>query len=133
MPLEELPTKVGKNVEFVELVAVVATLVAFVAVVAVEALPLKAPEKVVVVNVPVLGLKVSFVLEIFWGRLPEVVVTHVGYIVALVEESSVIAVFVALVAVVAVVALPLKAPEKVVVLRVLEEGLKDKPVAVAMP
>jgi hypothetical protein len=45
------------------------------------------------------GLKVNLVDVTFWGRLPVLEVTHVGYIVALVVVSSVIAVFVALVAV----------------------------------
>ena len=83
------------------------------AVVAVEALPLRAPENVVVESVAVEGLNVIFELETFTGRFPVVVVTHVGYIVALVVVSSVIAEFVAFVAVVAVVAFPLNAPENV--------------------
>ena len=53
--------------------------------------------------------------------MPEAVVTHVGYMVALVAVSSVTAVFVALVA---VVALPDKAPENVVVVNVAVFGLK---------
>ena len=59
MLLLEDATNIGKKLAFVELVAVVAILVAFVAVVAVVAFPLKAPEKVVVAKVFVLGLKVN--------------------------------------------------------------------------
>lgn len=71
---------------------------------AVPVRPVPAPENDVDVSAPVEGLKLNFVEEIFCGRLPVVVVTHVGYIVAFVLVSSVIAVFVAFVAVVAVVA-----------------------------
>lgn len=72
------------------------------AVVAVDALPVRAPENVVVARVPVDGLYVNFADVVFCGRFPVFAVTHVGYIVAFVEPSSVMAVFVALVAVVAV-------------------------------
>ncbi len=127
--MDEEPTNRGKKLALLD-VEVVATLVAFVAVVAVEAFPLRAPEKVVVVKVAVLGLNVSLVLDTFWGKLPDVDVTQVGYIVALVDVSSVMPTFVALVAVVAVEAFPLKAPAKVVVVSVLEEGLKESPVPI---
>jgi hypothetical protein len=69
------------------------------------------------------GLNVNLVDDTFCGKLPVVVVTHVGYIVALVVVSLVIPVFVAFVAVVAVVALPDKAPEKVPTVRVFVLGL----------
>src|SRR5207247_2324755 len=55
--------------------------------------------KLVEARAPVDGLKVSLVLVTFWAWLPEAVVTQVGYIVALVVVSSVMAVVVALVAV----------------------------------
>ena len=98
-------THVGYTVAFVAVSSVMAVFVALVAVVAlvadvaVVALPDNAPENVVAVTVPVDGLKVNLVEETFCGRLPVVVVTHVGYTVAFVVVSSVIAVFVALVAV----------------------------------
>ena len=47
-----------------------------------------------------------FVLVTFAGRFPVFVVTHSGYIVAFVDVSSVMPMFVALVAVVAVAAFP---------------------------
>ena len=59
------------------------------------------------VRFPVDGLKDNFVDDTFWGRFPLVVVTQVGYMVALVVVSFVIAVFVALVAVPAVATLKL--------------------------
>ena len=70
------------------------------------------------VRLPVEGLKLSFVDDTFCGRLPVLDVTHVGYMVALVAVSSVMAILAALVAV------PDKAPENVVVVRVAVEGLK---------
>lgn len=57
---------------------------------------------------PVLGLKVRE-LETFCGRLPVVVVTHVKYIVALVLESAVMAVFVAFAAVPSMLVIPVNA------------------------
>ena len=81
------------------------------------------PLKTVAATVPVDGLKVNLVDDTFCGKLPVVVVTHVGYIVALVVVSLVIAVLVAFVAVVAVVALPDKAPEKVPAVKVFVLGL----------
>ncbi len=57
------------------------------------------------VNAPVEGLNDSLVEDVFCGRLPVVDVTQVGYTVALVVVSSVIAVFAALVAVVTAVEL----------------------------
>ena len=71
--------------------------VAVVAVVAVSALPLSAAETVVVVNKPDDGLNFSLVDDNFGGRLPVLAVTHNGYMVALVVESSVTATLVALV------------------------------------
>ena len=53
----------------------------------------------VAVNTPVLGIKLNLVDDVFCGRLPVVVVTHVGYTAVMVVVSSVIAVLVALVAV----------------------------------
>jgi len=50
------------------------------------------------VTLPVEGLNVNLVDETFIGKLPVVVVTHVGYIVALVVVSFVIAIFVAVAA-----------------------------------
>ena len=47
------------------------------------------------VNAPVEGLKDNFVDVTFWGKLPLLLVTQVGYTVAFVVVSSVIAVFVA--------------------------------------
>ena len=58
-------THVGYIVAAVVVSSVTAVLVALVAVVAVVALPDKAPENVVVVNVAVFGLKVSFVDDTF--------------------------------------------------------------------
>jgi hypothetical protein len=135
LPDVDEPTKTGKKVEAEEFVAVVAMLVALVAVVAVvavEALPVKAPTKVVVVRVLVLGLNVKPVaVSMPW--LPDVLEeTKVGKKDAFVEFVAVVATFVALVAVVAVVALPDSAPEKVVVVSVLVLGLNVRPVAVSM-
>jgi hypothetical protein len=72
------------------------------------------PENKVAVTVPVEGLNVNLVDDTFCGKFPVVVVTQVGYIVALVVVSLVMPVLVALVAfvadvaLVALVALPLK-------------------------
>jgi hypothetical protein len=52
--------------------------VAVVAFVAEDALPDKAPLKVVVVSVPVLGTNVIFVLDTFCAALPDVADTQVG-------------------------------------------------------
>ena len=82
--------------------------------------PVPAPENDVDDNVPVDGLNVSFVEDTLAGKFPELVVTHVGNIVAAVVVSFVILIFVVLVAfvaevaVVAVVALPDRAPVNVV-------------------
>ena len=104
-------------------------LVALVAVVAVSALPVSAAETVVVVNKPVDGLNCSLVDYNFGGRLPVLAVTHNGYMVAFVVESSAIAAtLVALVAVVAVVALPLSAAETVVVVNKPDDGLNVRAV-----
>lgn len=54
-------------------------------------------------KVPLNGFHESLVLDTFTGRLPEVPVTHNGYIVALVEVSSVIATLVLEPALVAVI------------------------------
>jgi len=94
-----------------------------------EAVPVKAPTKVVEARDPVLGLKVNLLLEVFSGKLPEVVVTHVGNIVAFVEVSSVIPTLVELVALVAEVAdvadvAVVAFPAKVVAVRVDVLGLK---------
>jgi len=82
--------------------------------------PAPLPTKAVAVKVPVEGTKLSFVDEVFCGKLPVVVVTHVGYTEVAVVVSSVIAIFVAFVAVVALVALvavaalpPIERPEAV--------------------
>ena len=72
------------------------------------------------VRFPVDGLKDNFEDDTFAGRLPVLAVAHKGYMVALVEVSSVMPILVALVALVAV---PDKAPENVVVVRVAVEGL----------
>ena len=70
-------------------------------------LPVKGPLKPVAVRRPVDGLKKSFDEDVFCAWLPEVVVTQVGYMVALVAVSSVMAVKVALPALpVALPALP---------------------------
>jgi hypothetical protein len=52
--------------------------VAVVAFVAEDALPDKAPLKVVVVSVPVLGTNVNLVLDTFCAALPDVADTQVG-------------------------------------------------------
>jgi hypothetical protein len=67
--------------------------------VAVEALPVSAPIKVVVVSAPVLGTKLSFVLDTLAGRLPVFAVTHTGYTAVAVATSFVTPTFVAFVAV----------------------------------
>jgi hypothetical protein len=86
-------TQTGNIVAFVAKSSVIAIFVAFVAV------PEKAPTNDVEVSAPVEGLNDNFVDVTFCGRLPELAVTHVGYITALVVVSSVMAVLVALVAV----------------------------------
>lgn len=126
---------------FVALVAVVAVValvadvaeVQLVAVVAVEAFPVKAPTKVVVVNVFVEGLKVNPVPNFgTWLPFAEAATIN-GKNEAFVEDETVptLVAFVAVVAVVADVAVeafPVKAPTKVVVDNVFVEGLKVNPV-----
>ena len=90
--------------------SVVPPLVALVAVPV--TLPVSGPVKPVAVNIPVDGLKLSFVLVTFAGRLPEFAVTHTGYIVAFVAVSSATPTFVVLVAV------PVRAPMNVVAVTV---------------
>jgi hypothetical protein len=67
-----------------------ARFVAVVALVAVDAFPVKAPTKVVVVNVPDEGLNVSFVEATFSDVIvPEVALVNVRYLFAFVVVSSV--------------------------------------------
>ena len=86
-----------------------------------------APLKPVAVSRPVEGLKVSFDDEVFCAWLPEVVVTQVGYMVALVAVSSVIAVSVAL------PALPVAEPALPVMLAFIEvvEMAENTPLLIA--
>lgn len=97
--------------------------------VTVEALPERAPEKVVAVMVLVLGLTVSPAL-VFKGWFPVAVLEKVKKSEALATSLArlTLLALVAVVAVVAVVALPERAPVKVVVLRLLVDGLKERPV-----
>ena len=65
--------------------------------------PFSAPENPapVTVKAPVDGLKLNFVEVTFAGKFPVFAVTQTGYIVALVEASSVMPMFVLFVALVA--------------------------------
>lgn len=113
---------------------------AFCKAVAVEALPVRAPANVVVVKVLVLGLKVRPLPRL----TPWLVVLPVwakrGKKVALVLVKVVVT-FEAVVAVVEVsalpkrepVTLPVRFPEKVVVVKVLVLGLKERPVPTLSP
>lgn len=64
------------------------------------------PENPVAVKIPVEGTKLSFVDDTVWGRFPVFAVTQVGYTVAAVAISLLMAVLVAFKAVVAVAAFP---------------------------